>query len=406
MMANPNRQQRLRVRLTTPALGMVKKGHPWVFADSVLETNRTGQAGELAIIYDGQDRFLAIGLYDPASPICVRILHTGKPVELDDGWWMQRAKNACLKRANLFKANTTGYRLIHGESDGWPGLVLDRYGETLALKIYTSAWFPWLERVRQWITACAKHDRMILRLSRKVQETAQALGEWTDGQVLDGDLPSGPVLFTEEGLTFEADVLRGQKTGFFLDQRENRMEVARLAWGRSVLNAFSFSGGFSVHAARGGAVAVTDLDISAHALAAARRNMARNRSCKTVTACAHETVQANAFDWLEAGQSKFGLVILDPPALAKRASERTGALHAYERLARLGLSRLERGGVLVAGSCSSQITADDFFRTVRKAAMDSGKKFHEMATRFQPADHPAGFKEAEYLKMIYLQANG
>ena len=224
--------------------------------------------------------------------------------------------------------------------------------------------------------------------------------------MLDGNLPSSPVLFLEQGLTFEADVVRGQKTGFFLDQRENRMEVARLAGGRSVLNEFSFSGGFSVHAARGGAVEVTDLDISAHALSAAMRNMALNRASPAVSACRHEVIQANAFDWLEASRDKFGMVILDPPALAKRATERPGALHAYERLAGLGADRLECHGILVAGSCSSQVSANEFFRAVRKAAGQSGKRFQEMATRFHPADHPAGFKEAEYLKMIYLRRVG
>lgn len=406
MTAIPTRPQRLRVRLTAAALGMVRGGHPWVFASSVLETNRVGYAGELAVIYDRQDRFLAVGLYDPTSPIRVRILHAGKPLDLNDDWWQKRAQTAINKRADLFKADTTGYRLIHGESDGWPGLVLDRYGDTLALKIYTPAWFPWLERVTRWIGACAKHDRLILRLSRNIQGMDQTDKKWEDGMMLDGNLPSSPVLFLEQGLTFEADVVRGQKTGFFLDQRENRMEVARLADGRSVLNAFSFSGGFSVHAARGGAVAVTDLDISAHALSAARRNMALNRASPAVSACRHEVIQANAFDWLEASRDKFGMVILDPPALAKRASERSGALHAYERLAGLGADRLDPNGILVAGSCSSQVSANEFFRAVRKAAGRSGKRFQEMATRFHPGDHPAGFKEAEYLKMIYLRRVG
>jgi 23S rRNA (cytosine1962-C5)-methyltransferase len=211
------------------------------------------------------------------------------------------------------------------------------------------------------------------------------------------------VVFLESGVRFEADVVRGQKTGFFLDQRENRREVETLARGRRVLNAFSFSGGFSVYAARGGAVTVTDLDISAHALAAAQRNFALNKNFPGVAVCHHETAQGDAFDWLAASPAKFDLVVLDPPSLAKRAAEREGALRAYERLAMLGIARLAPGGILVAGSCSAHVAAEDFFDTVRRAAAKSGRKFTELKTLRHPPDHPAGFKEAEYLKVIYLK---
>ena len=197
--------------------------------------------------------------------------------------------------------------------------------------------------------------------------------------------------------------MRGQKTGFFLDQRENRREVETLARGRRVLNAFSFSGGFSVYAARGGAKSVTDLDISAHALESAKRNFALNKNFPGVAACRHETVQADAFEWLAAGADEFDLIVLDPPSLAKRAAEREGAIRAYERLNSLGIQKLARDGILVAGSCSAHVLAADFFDAVRRAAMKSGRQFTELKTLQHPPDHPAGFKEAEYLKVIYLK---
>ena len=212
-----------------------------------------------------------------------------------------------------------------------------------------------------------------------------------------------PVIFLESGLRFEADVLRGQKTGFFLDQRENRREVETLARGRRVLNAFSFSGGFSVYAARGGAAAVTDLDISAHALAAAQRNFALNQNFPGVAACHHDTAQGDAFEWLAASAAKFDLVVLDPPSLAKRATEQAGALRAYERLATLGIARLAPDGILVAGSCSAHVPAEEFFEVIRRAAAKSGRKFAELKTLRHPPDHPATFKEGEYLKVIYLK---
>jgi 23S rRNA (cytosine1962-C5)-methyltransferase len=227
--------------------------------------------------------------------------------------------------------------------------------------------------------------------------------DWSDGKNLFGTVPSGPIIFSENGIRFEADVLRGQKTGFFLDQRENRREVEMLARGRRVLNAFSFSGGFSVYAARGGAKSVTDLDISAHALESAKRNFALNKNFPGVAACRHEMVQADCFDWLEKTSEKFNLIVLDPPSLAKRAVEREGAIRAYERLNSLGINRLSRDGILVAGSCSAHVSAVEFFDAVRRAAMKSGRKFTELKTLQHPPDHPAGFKEAEYLKVIYLK---
>jgi len=394
---------RLRLRISAAAETAVRSGHPWVFSDSVQETNRPGQTGELAVIYDRKDKFLAVGLYDAGSPIRVRILHAGKPQTIDAAWWQTRLEQTLARRTGLFDAQTTGYRLIHGESDGWPGLVLDRYDTTLVLKLYTASWLPRLDDVLALIQSKIPCERIVLRLSRNIQEAAGKHGGKSDGQVLFGSKPTAPVIFSENGVRFEAEVLRGQKTGFFLDQRENRREVEGLARGLRVLNAFSFSGGFSVYAARGGAASVTDLDISAHALESARRNFALNQNHPTVAACHHETVQADAFEWIENASAKFDLIVLDPPSLAKRATEREGAIRAYERLNGLGINRLAREGILVAGSCSAHVPAPEFFEAVRRAAVKSGRKFAELKTLLHPPDHPAGFKEAEYLKVIYLK---
>ena len=399
--ANP--KTRLRLRLTNTAETIVRGGHPWLFADSIRESNRAGQTGELAVLYDRKDKFLAVGLFDEDSPIRVRILHVGKPQTINAAWWLTHLKQTLARRDGLFDAQTTGARLIHGESDGWPGLVLDRYHATLVVKLYTAAWLPRLDDILALLKENISCERLVLRLSRNIQSFAEKQFQRRDGQVFFGAPPEGAVIFSENGIRFEADVLRGQKTGFFLDQRENRREVELLAQGRCVLNAFSFSGGFSVYAARGGAKSVTDLDISAHALASAKRNFALNQNFPAVAACRHETVQADAFAWIEKTPAKFDLIVLDPPSLAKRAAEREGAIRAYGRLNSLGIARLERGGILVAGSCSAHVSALEFFEVVRRAAMNSGRKFTELKTLQHPPDHPAAFKEAEYLKVIYLQ---
>jgi 23S rRNA (cytosine1962-C5)-methyltransferase len=394
---------RLRLRITAAAETILRSGHPWLFADSIHESNRAGQVGELAVIYDRKDKFLAVGLFDPDSPIRVRILHAGKPQTIDSAWWKNRLEKSLAVRRDLFGAQTNGFRLIHGESDGWPGLALDKYDATLVLKIYTAAWLPRLDEILALLQEKVPCRRIVLRLSRNIQALAEKQFRRRDGQILFGLPPVGAVIFSENGIKFEADVLRGQKTGFFLDQRENRAEVGKLSRGKKVLNAFSFSGGFSVYAARGSATSVTDLDISAHALESAKRNFALNQNFSDVANCRHETVQADAFEWLASDSEKSDLIVLDPPSLAKRMAERDGAIHAYEKLNLLGIAKLARDGILVAGSCSAHVSAPEFFDAVRRAAAKSGRKFSELKTLQHPPDHPATFKEAAYLKVIYLK---
>ncbi len=395
---------RLRLRVTATAEPLIRSGHPWLFADSIREANRAGGLGELAVIFDRQDRFLAIGLFDPTSPIRVRVLHTGKPAAIDAAWWQERLRQPLVRRAEWFDAQTNGYRCVNGESDGWPGFVLDRYDQTFVLKLYTAAWLPRLNEVVDCLRAALHPRRLVLRLSRNIRPLAKEYWRREDGQPLLGETPDGPVTFLESGLRFEADVLRGQKTGFFLDQRENRRQVESLARGRNVLNAFSYSGGFSLYAARGGARSVTDLDLSEHALAGARRNSVLNQAVPGVVACRQEWIRTDATEWLAAKPTrKFDLIVLDPPSLAKREAERARAIGAYRRLNADALHWLAPGGVLVAASCSAHVSTEEFLGAVRQAARASGRGFTECQTTGHAPDHPATFPEARYLKAIYLR---
>ena len=383
---------------------MIRGGHPWLYDASIREQNRPGQPGELAVLFDRSDKFLALGLYDPLSPIRVRVLHCGKPVTADDNWWRARLQTTLARRDGLFDAQTTGHRCISGESDGWPGLVLDRYDTTFVLKLYSAAWLPRVGEVVGWLREALQPERLVLRLSRNIQSLAEKEFNLREGQMLIGDAPQGPVVFLETGIRFEAEVIRGQKTGFFLDQRENRRRVETLAAGRDVLNAFSFSGGFSLYAARGGARSTTDLDISSHALDSARRNFALNAANPHIAACRHECAQADTFDWLAASpRADFDLVILDPPSLAKREAERAGAIQAYRRLTLLGLPRLRPGGILVAASCSAHVSAPEFHDAVLDALRSSRRKFVELVRTAHAPDHPATFPEAQYLKCVFAR---
>ena len=397
----------LRLRVTATAESILRSGHPWLYDQSIRGQNRAGITGELAAVYDRNDRFLAIGLFDAESPLRLRVLHRGAPLKIDPSWWAENFRRAYRKREGLFDARTTGYRCLNGESDGWPGLVLDRYENLLVLKLYTAAWLSRLPELTSLFGRELPHQSLVLRLSRNIQKIAAGKFQARDGQLLAGRPFENPSSFLENGLRFEVDVIRGQKTGFFLDQRENRQNVESLAAGRRVLNAFSFSGGFSLYAARGGATSVVNLDVSAHALAAARRNWALNDSEKNVARCPQTMIQADVFEWLKNPAARdFDLIIIDPPSLARREPERADAIRAYHRLAGEGIKRLAPDGILVAASCSAHVSADEFFGAVRDAAAQAKGNFVELKTTRQPADHPAAFAEADYLKCIYLKFPG
>ncbi len=394
-MSHPEHEARplspVRLRISPPAERAVRDGHPWIYADAVREASREGGAGDVAAIYDRKDRLLALGLLDPLSPIRVRVVHVGKGRPIDAEFWRERLREAVAKRAGVLDATTTACRLVHGESDGFPALVVDLYGETLVAKVYSDVWKARLGEIVGLLREDLSPQRIVLRRSR-------AIGG-VEAEVVHGAAPEGEVEFLESGLKFGADVLRGQKTGFFLDQRENRRIVETLSRGRETLNAFSYSGGFSLYAARGGATRVVDLDESPHALEAANRNFARNPQLVVP----HETVQADAFDWLGKTDRAFDLVVLDPPSFAKREAERERAIGAYRRLAALGAARVRPGGVLVACSCSAHVTADEFLGAVREALRGARRAYTELRTTRHALDHPAGFPEAEYLKGLFVR---
>lgn len=390
-------KNRLRLELFPRAETAVRFGHPWVYADSVKSQNREGETGELAVMYDKKDRFLAIGLYEAESPICVRILHCGKPATINREWWLEKARACIASRDDVLNQNTDGARLINGESEGFPGLVADIYAGTLVVKIYAASWLARWEEIEDVFREAFLPQHLIVRLSRNITAYAADMG-FTEG--FRGEAGEETVVFSENGLRFEAAVLKGQKTGFFLDQRDNRSRVEQLAAGRDVLNVFSFTGGFSLYAARGGARSVTDLDISHHALDSAARNVSLNPSLAAVQ---RHAVQADAFRWLEESVGSYDLIITDPPSLAKRESEREGAARAYSRLNLAALRRLRPGGILVAASCSAHVSAEEFYGAVEEALLENGRPFRELWRHGHAPDHPARFREAEYLKAICVE---
>ncbi|MFN4872824.1 MAG: class I SAM-dependent rRNA methyltransferase [Akkermansiaceae bacterium] len=396
-----DKKSRLRLSLYPRAESAIRSNHPWIYAESIKMQNREGETGELAVIYDKRDRFMAVGMYEAESPIRLRILHVGKPMTIDRDWWLEKARACLAKReGSIIQPGTDGARMIQGESEGFPGLVADRYADTLVVKIYATSWLARWEEIEGVLREVFAPKFLVLRMSRNVIAYTQKYGI---AEGFCGEPGEEIVVFSENGLRFESAVLKGQKTGFFLDQRNNRARVETLAKGRDVLNVFSFSGGFSLYAARGGASSVTDLDISAYALDSAARNFSLNSNNYQISKVKRHAVQADAFKWMDETRENYDLIITDPPTLAKRESERAGAIRAYQHMNAAAISRLRLGGVLVAASCSAHVSSDDFFRTIQETAQASGRTWRELWRSGHAADHPAAFREAEYLKAVCIE---
>lgn len=411
IMSLPNLPQpapkRLAVHVTPAAARALRSRHPWLFDQGIRRLSHEGKAGDLAVMFDEQRRFLAVGLYDPDSPIRVKVLQHGQPATIDADWFAERIGAAAALRLPLLTPQTNSCRLIHGENDGLPGLVLDQYADTGVLKLYTLAWLPHLAQILEGIAVLPALSRLVLRLSRGMQAQPQQLYGLADGQLLWGAPLAGPVHFLENGLTFTADVVRGHKTGFFLDQRDNRAQVGELSRGRTVLDVFAYNGGFSLYAARGGAMAVTSLDVSEPALQVARQHFELNERVREVAAAAHHLLIGDAFtllDQLAGERRQFDMVVLDPPSFAKRQDEIPRALQAYRRLVEAGLAVLRPQGTFVMASCSSRVTAEQFFELVHNTARQARRPLHELKRTTHPLDHPITFPEGAYLKCLFAYA--
>lgn len=398
-------RRRVAVRVTPDALRQLRGGHPWVYDAAITSVSHDGEAGDLAVVFDSSRRFAAIGLWDPHSPIRVKVLHAGRPRTIDRAWFADRIRDAAARRAAVAAdGTTTGYRVVHGENDGLPALVVDRYDTSLVVKIYSAAWFSHLDDVLAALLDELTPDRVVLRLARNVAPHAPAGS--ADGTTVHGPAPTAPQLFTENGLVFEADLVHGQKTGQFLDQRENRARVGTLAGGAAVLDVFSGTGGFSVHAASGGAGEVHLVDLAAPALATARRNLGHNAHLPAVAACRATTTAGDGFDVmadLARRGRRYGVVVVDPPSFAAKQADVKPALRAYARLTRLAVALVERGGVLVQASCSSRVTDEAFFTTVVEAAARARADLHEITRTGHGADHPVGFPQGAYLKALFAR---
>jgi 23S rRNA (cytosine1962-C5)-methyltransferase len=375
----------------------LRAGHPWVFRKAIEKAPRGLEAGAIVDVVE-EGRFVARGYHDPLSAISVRILTREPAEEVDEAFWRNRVRRALALRNDLVRG-TTGLRLVHGENDGLPGVVVDRYGDFAVLKLYSAGLTPHrphiVEALRQEVKGLAGvFGRDEIPRDEESDEAAP------QGKVLWGAEPPERIEIVEHGMKLLVDVRRGQKTGLFLDQRENRRMVRDLSAGRGdVLNLFGYTGGFSVAAALGGARHVVTIDVDRDAIVLARENFRVNG----LDPADHAFASEDAFEILKrykAQGRQFDLVVCDPPAFAKSQKAVEAALAGYASLNRAALHVLAPGGLLVTASCSARVSAEQFQDAVKEAAYKTRIDLQLVEDRRQPPDHPVApqFREGRYLK--------
>lgn len=376
----------------------LKRFHPWVFSGAIQHLPQQMEEGDVVMVCNSEGKFVAVGHYQVGS-IAVRVL-SFRDVAIDESFWQSRLKSALTMRQTIGIADNpenNTYRLVHGEGDLLPGLVIDVYGKTAVMQAHSVGMHCSRHDIAQALVAVmGSRIENIYYKSETTLPFKAELGQ-ENGFIYGGSDDNTAV---ENGLKFYVDWLKGQKTGFFVDQRENRALLEHYAKGRKVLNMFCYTGGFSFYAMRGGALKVHSVDSSAKAIELTKRNVALNFPGDG----RHEAYCEDAFKFLDQLGNQYDLIILDPPAFAKHRAALHNALKGYIRLNAKAFEKIESGGVLFTFSCSQVVTKENFRNAVFTAAAQAGRKVRILHQLHQPADHPVNIyhPEGEYLKGLVL----
>lgn len=376
----------------------LKRFHPWIFSGAIHHMDEGIDEGETVRVITAAGEFIAVGHYQIGS-IAVRVL-SFEDIEINTDFWCERLQSALDVRIGVGIADSptnNTYRLVHGEGDYLPGLVIDCYGSTAVMQAHSVGMHVCRNEICQALVQ-VMGDR-IANVYYKSETTLPYKADLhqENGFLVGGDASN---VAMENGLKFHIDWLRGQKTGFFVDQRENRSLLEQYAKGKSVLNMFCYTGGFSVYAMRGDAKQVHSVDSSAKAIELTNDNVALNFPGDA----RHEAFCEDAFKFLDEHDQQYDLIVLDPPAFAKHRAALRNALKGYTRLNVKGLQRIKKGGILFTFSCSQVVTKDNFRNAVFTAAAQVGRKVRILHQLHQPADHPINIyhPEGEYLKGLVL----
>lgn len=371
--------------------------HPWVFSGALKDDIRHTPEGVLANVTDINGEFLGTGYVQHGS-IAVRIISFTQR-EIDIQFWTDTIAEAynIRKYIQLDGSNQTDcYRLMHGEGDGIPGLIIDIYADTAVVQCHTSGIYQHLNNIAEALKNVM--GEKLKAIYDKSKETLHGAVESAQNGLIFGEQSTGTV--NENGMKFIVDWVSGQKTGFFLDQRDNRALLGHYAKDRTVLNTFSYTGGFSVYALMNGAKHVDSVDVSKNAIEALNKNMALNNP----DASNYESFAEDTFTYFKRVEKEYDIVILDPPAFAKNIGAKHNAIMGYKRLNIEGLKKVKKGGLLFTFSCSQVVDAHTFLQTVMSAAIESGRNVKVLHRLSQGADHPVNIfhPEGEYLKGLVL----
>ena len=375
----------------------VKNRHPWIFSGAIDRIDEGFEAGDLVRVFSDQEEFLGVGYLNPESQIVVRML-TFEDVAIDEAFFDEKIARALETRKRYMPSRTNAYRLIHSEGDFLSGLTVDVYGDFLVAEFNTAGINAWksviVKCLQKYFPAHSIFERSDSDL-RKWEGLKRSVG------VLSGKEPPEAIEIEEHGLLFGVDIKGGQKTGFFLDQRESREVVRGLSAGKRVLNCFAYTGGFSVYAAKGGAREVVSVESSEPAVAMGRKNFERNQLGAEQSVWAQQDV----FDYLRATKKEFDMIILDPPAFCKSKNQIQPAARGYKDINLQALKQLPKGGLLFTFSCSSYITPDLFQKIIFGAASDAKRDVRILKKTSHAFDHPINIyhPEGEYLKGLLCE---
>ena len=379
--------------------------HPWIFAGSVAHLVGRARPGDTVDVLAADSRPLARAAWSPHSQIRARVWSFDAEEIIDDAFF-RRCVDAAVARRRAFGllAAQDGCRLIHGESDGLPGVIADRYGDTVCLQLPATGPEKWRKAIVGALVRATGAARVYERSDSDVRalEGLSPVTGWVHGEA-----PDAPLSIEENGVRLGVDVVSGHKTGFYLDQRDNRLLTRELASGRSVLNCFCYTGGFSLQALAGGAEQVLSIDSSAPALTAARNNLAMNPGLDAARAEWREDDVFEALRVFRKEGRRFGLIVLDPPKFAPSAAHAERAARAYKDINLLAFRLLEPGGYLMTYSCSGGIGLELFQKIVAGAAVDAGRDARILRRLAAGPDHPIAlhFPEGEYLKGLLVQVD-
>jgi 23S rRNA (cytosine1962-C5)-methyltransferase len=379
----------------------LRQRHPWLFSGAIARVQGTPRAGDTVDVLAADGAFLARAAYSPESQIRARVWTFDPGTRVDAALIEARIRSAAAARESLLDARHTGCRLVHGESDALPGVVVDRYAGTLVVQLLSCGAEAWRDTIVQTLAALPGVRCVVERSDADVR-ALEGLPPRVD--VAHGALPD-PLEFVEAGIAYRVDALHGQKTGFYLDQRDNRARIGGLAAGRETLNAFCYSGGFSLAALAGGATRVDSIDSSAEALALARANLAANPSLAADRATWTEADVFAELRRLRDADRRFDLIVLDPPKFAPTAQHAPRAARAYKDINLSAFRLLRPGGLLATFSCSGGVSADLFQKIVAGAALDAKADACILARLGPSADHPVAlnFPEGDYLKGLLIR---